>query len=277
MYDYGFIGYGSMGSMLVKRLIQQSNVSQNSIMITRKNKERLAEIKNEWPEIHITQDLKELVINSKQIFICVKPSEFYEVLNEIKTHILVDQHIISIAGAILLSDIQNLIPCKITKIIPTVISEVNNGITLICHNSLISEEEAKQFEATLNNFTKIRRTPEEYFGFVTEFTSCGPGLFAEMLQEFVEAGYRYSNSIPKEEIVTLVTETVLGTVRLMLENSMDFSEVITRVATKGGITEEGVKVMKAGFPKIFDEVFEHSMSKRKLVDTNLHMQFLVDK
>jgi len=277
MYDYGFIGYGSMGSMLVKRLIQQSNVSQDSIMITRKNKERLAEIKNEWPEIHITQDLKELVINSKQIFICVKPSEFYEVLNEIKTHILVDQHIISIAGAILLSDIQNLIPCKITKIIPTVISEVNNGITLICHNSLISEEEAKQFEATLNNFTKIRRTPEEYFGFVTEFTSCGPGLFAEMLQEFVEAGYRYSNSIPKEEIVTLVTETVLGTVRLMLENSMDFSEVITRVATKGGITEEGVKVMKAGFPKIFDEVFEHSMSKRKLVDTNLHMQFLVDK
>ena len=277
MYDYGFIGYGSMGSMLVKRLIQQSNVSQDSIMITRKNKERLAEIKNEWPEIHITQDLKELVINSKHIFICVKPSEFYGVLNEIKTHVLVDQHIISIAGAILLSDIQNLIPCKITKIIPTVISEVNNGITLICHNSLISEEEAKQFEATLNNFTKIRRTPEEYFGFVTEFTSCGPGLFAEMLQEFVEAGYRYSNSIPKEEIVTLVTETVLGTVRLMLENSMDFSEVITRVATKGGITEEGVKVMKAGFPKIFDEVFEHSMSKRKLVDTNLHMQFLVDK
>jgi pyrroline-5-carboxylate reductase len=43
---------------------------------------------------------------------------------------------------------------------------------------------------------------------------------------------------------------------------MNFEEVINRVATKGGITEEGVKVLRAGLPEIFDELFQQTLNKR---------------
>lgn len=53
---------------------------------------------------------------------------------------------------------------------------------------------------------------------------------------------------------------------------MSFEEVMTRVATKGGITEEGVKVLNVGLPKIFDELFQETLAKRKkmndLIDNN---------
>ena len=52
----GFIGYGSMGSMLVKGLIGSGQVRQEQIIVTRKDKSRLDEIKKTWPEINVARN-----------------------------------------------------------------------------------------------------------------------------------------------------------------------------------------------------------------------------
>ena len=44
---------------------------------------------------------------------------------------------------------------------------------------------------------------------------------------------------------------------------MNFEEVVTRVATKGGITEEGTKVVYEKFPAIASELFEKTLEKRR--------------
>lgn len=41
----------------------------------------------------------------------------------------------------------------------------------------------------------------------------------------------------------------------MLEKNMTFDEVVSRVAMKGGITEEGVKVINEEFHSIADTLF----------------------
>jgi pyrroline-5-carboxylate reductase len=46
---------------------------------------------------------------------------------------------------------------------------------------------------------------------------------------------------------------------------MEFFELIDRVATKGGITEEGVKVLNRHLPAVFDEVFEKTLAKHETV------------
>lgn len=270
----GFIGYGSMGKMLVKGVINSAKINQRDIIITRKNMNRLNEIKEEWPDINISSDVIDVVKHARYIFLCMKPSEFYDVLKEIKTVITPGKHIISITSALLLQDIESIVPCKITKILPTVISEVGEGITLVCHNSMVDKEDADKVENILKSFSNLKHIKEEYFGLVSQFTSSGPGFYAAILQEFVEAGRRYSDSISEVELTDIIAQTVYGTVKLMLENSMDFTDVINRVAVKGGITEDGVKVMKSGLPMVFDEMFAKTMEKRKLVDEKLHEQFM---
>lgn len=273
MNKIGFVGYGSMGSMLVKGLIHSGMVSQESIVITRKNKERLPEIAKVWPDIQLAEDPVPIAMNCKYIFLCMKPAEFYQVLSEIKPLIDPEQHIISITSAILISDIEKMLPCKITKILPTIVSEAGEGITLVCHNGLVNETEAETLELLLGSFSTVSKIDEEAFGFASQLTSSGPGFYAAMLQEFVEAGLRYHTSLTEEDIVSLVAQTVYGTAKLMLDKSMSFKDVITRVAVKGGITEEGVNVMKTALPQVFDEVFEKTMNKRKIVDEKLHNQF----
>lgn len=272
MKKIGFIGYGSMGSMLVRGLIE-SGVNQDQIIVTRNNKERLHEIKEAWPDINTAEDAVEVTKKADMIFLCVKPMEFKDILLKIKSVITSEKHVISISAAINIEDIEKFLRCKITKILPTVTSEVKEGITLICHNFFVTDSDKAEIEALLQSFTHLSRIKEENFGLASEFTSCGPGLYAAILQEFVQAGLRYSGSLPKKEAARLILQTMYGTAKLMIEKDMDFSDVITRVATKGGITEEGVKVIQAGLPEVFDEIFIKSMEKRRLVDEKIANQF----
>lgn len=46
----------------------------------------------------------------------------------------------------------------------------------------------------------------------------------------------------EEEATELVVQTLLGTAKLLCRKGTGIEEIIPKVATKGGITEEGLKV-----------------------------------
>jgi len=53
-----------------------------------------------------------------------------------------------------------------------------------------------------------------------------------------------------------------GTGKLLLDKNMSFDELINRVATKGGITEEGVKIIEKKLPETINEMFEKTLEKK---------------
>ena len=62
----------------------------------------------------------------------------------------------------------------------------------------------------------------------------------------------------------MVLNTMSATGDLMLRKDMTFEKVVERVATKGGITEEGTKVVYEGFPGTADLLFAKTLEKRRL-------------
>ena len=62
----------------------------------------------------------------------------------------------------------------------------------------------------------------------------------------------------------MVLNTMSATGDLMLRNDMTFEQVVERVATKGGITEEGTKVIYEMFPEAAGEMFEKTLEKRRI-------------
>jgi pyrroline-5-carboxylate reductase len=81
------------------------------------------------------------------------------------------------------------------------------------------------------------------------------------MKEFVDAAVRTGNIKPSLAEY-LVKETMIGSAALLEKGSLDFEEVIERVATKGGSTEEGVKVFHAQLPSVCDEALRSIMAKR---------------
>ena len=115
----------------------------------------------------------------------------------------------------------------------------------------------------LSSIGDVIELPENEMGMGSELVSCMPGFIASIFDVICRSAEGHT-SIPKEQIVKMVLSTMSATGDLMLQKGMSFEDVVTRVATKGGITEEGTKVVYEGFPETADLLFEKTLEKRRL-------------
>lgn len=107
-------------------------------------------------------------------------------------------------------------------------------------------------------------TDEYNFDLYADLTSCAPAFIAVMMREFAGAAAR-TGAIEPVLAGYLVRKTLAGTARILDDDRTGFETVIARVATKGGITEEGVRVLEARLPGVFDEVLCATKAKRRVV------------
>jgi pyrroline-5-carboxylate reductase len=233
--------------------------------VSTRTKSKLKELSKQWPGIDTAFDNTEAARKSKYIFLCVKPLEIKSVLEEIKGVLTPDSVVVSIAGSVSLKNIESVTGGKVTRVIPSLTSEVLEGISLVCHNGLVSSEEAAYIETLLSGISKVKKIREEDFDLATELTSCAPGFFAAILNELVQSALRQNGALTVQDAVDMVRHTFYGTAKVLLEQNMGFDEMIKRVATKGGITEEGVKIFRAELPETYDHMFKATLDKRKRV------------
>lgn len=273
MFDFGFIGFGSMARMLIHSLIKFSGADPGSICATRKDKSRLNEINDMFPGVTAYDTSREIAENSRIVFLCAKPAEIKGVLLEIVPFVNKNSHIVSIAGTVSMDNLNSVYSGKISKLMPTLTSEVGAGISLICHNESVTSEDAEFLEKSISPFGKVKAVRDCDLGFAAELTSCAPGFIASIFGHFADAASLHTSSFSAREISEMVTETLFATAKLLAETGMSFNEIVSRVATKGGITQEGVAVFIETLPRVFDEMFRKTLGKRRLVEAKINTDF----
>jgi pyrroline-5-carboxylate reductase len=193
-------------------------------------------------------------------------------LEEIKPHLQKGVHVVSLAANVTLENIGSVIGGKITRVMPGITSEVGEGVSLMCYNSLVGREDVAFIEGLFSAVGTVKVIAESAFGSGADLTSCSPGFFAAMMAQFIEAGSR-SGPFSREDVQEMVLTTLYATAKLLREKHMTPEELVSRVATKGGITEEGVKVLDAHLPSVFDAVFKSTREKRQAVCESLKKDF----
>jgi pyrroline-5-carboxylate reductase len=273
MPKVAFIGLGSMGSLLIGGFIGSGELSAADIIVSTRTKAKLELAQKKWPGIHTARTNAQAAESARHIFICVEPADVKAVLEEILPALKADTHIVSIAGSVPLAAVEALTGCAVTKAIPTLASEAGGGVSLVCHSPGVAPEDAAFIERLLRGIGEVRLLPEKDLGISSTLTSCMPGFIACIFQEMVESALRHTASISRVDAEDMVRLTLLGTARLLADKDMGFDEAIARVATKGGITEEGVKALRAGLPGVFDELFIRTTEKRTITQDKMHTMF----
>lgn len=271
--DFGFIGFGSMAKMLIDGLINHSKIRPCSIYVTRNDKSRLKEISDTFAGVKIYDNNAEVVKNSQIVFLCVRPQEVINVLSEIRTSVHENTHIVSLAGTVTIENIQTIINCKITKLIPPITSQIGEGISLMCHNDHVKDCDLSLLEKYIGSFGKLKTVNENDIGFAAELTSCMPGFIASIFSHFANTASLHTSSFNRQEIGELMIQTLYATSKLLVETDMTFEQMISRVATKGGITQEGVLVFDNELPRIFEDVFRETLKKRQTVEAKINNDF----
>ncbi len=260
----GIIGYGSMGKMILSKFIESDTILESDMYVSNRTYEIIKNLHTVYPGLHICANNSEAAKNADLLFICVKPLEIKTVLTEISKTISNNCHIVSLNASVLFSQMEQICGnMKISKVIPSVTAEVHQSVTLVCHNTHVTIGGKNALQTLLECFGTVIEIPENEIGMNSELTSCMPGFIGAIFKVITDEAVKHT-TLDRETIVKMVTETVYGTGKLLLEPEMTFERLISRVATRGGITEEGTKIIEAKMPEIIHEMFVKTLEKRKI-------------
>ncbi len=118
------------------------------------------------------------------IFLCVKPVEYKKnVLDEIRSVVQPSQIVISITSPVLIEQLEDQLPCKIVKMIPSITNFVLSGATLCIHGSRMSAKDIDRVENLLGYISAPIRIAEQNTRISSDLSSCGPAFLAFFLQK----------------------------------------------------------------------------------------------
>jgi pyrroline-5-carboxylate reductase len=265
MTCYGFIGTGSMGSMLIRQFIRSGAITPDSVVAVSKSghsAKSLAAVTG----ITVKEAVREVAKECDVLFICVRPLDVRGVLAEIHDVLSEKTLLISIAGCVTLADIASWSGPgpRCVKVMPSITAEEHAGISLVAWGRGVTPADRKQVLSLFSAIGIPEEIEERYFELFGDLTSCAPALFSAVLQEFAAAAVRREH-IPAELAEHLVKQTLIGTARLLAREGTGFDNIISRVATRGGITEEGVAVLRKRLPVVYDELLEVTLAKHETV------------
>ena len=119
---------------------------------------------------------------------------------------------------------------------------------------------------------EVIELPEKEMGMGSELVSCMPGFIASVFDVICQEAEKHT-AIPERQIIRMVLNTICASGELMVEKKLSFGDVVSRVATKGGITEEGTRVIYDRFPEIANQLFEKTLEKRRLTVMRVEEHF----
>jgi competence protein ComER len=253
----GFIGIGSMGGMLVRSLLRSEALAPNDVWAANRSTEKLDALAAAFPGIHIASG-REIAARCSLIFLCLSASDTASVFSQLDTEFSPAQLLLTTAAAIPLKMLEDRVPCRAGKLIPSITQEVGAGVTLLMYGSRVTAGDRRMLEALLGSISQPVVITESQARPAIGLASGGPAILAYLLQSMADEAVRNNPELSPQLASKLVQETAAATMMLMAEARMTGQEMIRRVAVPGGMTALTIEILSRYVPKAWQTAFRET-------------------
>lgn len=253
------IGAGNMGSALIRGIVASGLCHPQDVMAADSSAARLAAITLGWGlatsrggRIRTTRDNRAAAAWGGLVVLAVKPVDLDAVLREIRPALSARHLLVSIAAGVPLARIRRLVgPLPVlVRALPNLPAIVGEAMTAISSESGRSGRRGTR-RGHLTTATRLFRAvgrvvvvDEKHLHAVTGLSGSGPAYLCLVVEALARAGSVLG--LPRALALGLATQTALGTARLLREQGEPPERVIARVASPGGTTVAGLRVLEQG-------------------------------
>ncbi|SFP84614.1 pyrroline-5-carboxylate reductase [Oscillibacter sp. PC13] len=239
----GFIGCGVMGKSIMGGIIGSGIAAPGDITASDVFIPGLEAAKAELG-IHVTTDNKEVVKNSDVIFLVVKPYILKEAIASVKDCITPDKLFISIAAGQTLEILKGYFGegVKTIRVMPNTPAQVTAGMTGVCHNELVTEEDMEYAMELLNAFGKAEQVPEHLLDAVTGISGSGPAYVFLFIEALADGGVL--EGLPRDQAYTFAAQTVYGSAKMVLDTGKHPGVLKDAVCSPAGTTIAAVAALE---------------------------------
>src|SRR3989338_106718 len=236
-----FVGAGKMAEAIISKLDLPSNIMAADV-----SKRRLGYLKKKY-KIGLAKDNQEAFAKGEIVVLAVKPQGVGVVVAELAPQLGKTKQVlpllVSIVAGIPLGYLRKKLPgLPIIRAMPNNPCLVGMGITALAKDNLVSGRQYKKIEAIFKSVGKVIGVPEKWMDAVTGLSGSGPAFVYETLDALIGGGV--AAGLPRAIATKLAVQTVLGAATTVKKTGKSPKELREMVASKGGTTVEGLKIIK---------------------------------
>lgn len=230
----GFVGCGNMGGAMLGALVQKEFIESKNILVSTKRELSRKNLEEKYKVIGKESNL-EVAKEADIVILAVKPYMYKEVIEDIKEE-LKGKLIISIAAGIDIEDLEEMLggEFKIVKTMPNTPALVGEGMSAICHNKNVTEDELKEVCDIFNVFGKYEILEEKDFHAFIALCGSSPAYIFMIIEAMADGGVRLG--LPRDKAYKLAAQSVLGSAKMVLETGKHPGVLKDMVCSPGGTT-----------------------------------------
>lgn len=239
-----FIGAGNMAQAMIGGILKKGIVPKEEIIATAATEATINKVKEAY-DIQVTLDNKEAA-KADIVFLAVKPVYYEAVINEIRDVIAGEQIIVTIAAGKDLTWVEQSFggQKKIIRTMPNTPAMVGEGVTAVCPNAQITEEDLQKVMDLLNSFGKAEVINENMMDAVIAVSGSSPAYVFMFIEAMADAAV--AEGMPRTSAYQFAAQSVLGSAKMVLETGKHPGELKDMVCSPAGTTIDAVKELEMG-------------------------------
>lgn len=240
---FGFIGCGNMASAIISGGLKKGIFTKEELLASVKTEASARKVQDTLG-ISCTTDNLAVAAQADYLFLAVKPQFCQEVASQICKSRKKGQILVSIAAGKTLAWLKEKFGTdqKIIRTMPNTPALVGEGITGVCPDDLVTEEEVGQVLALLGSFGKAAVVTEPILDIVGAVSGSSPAFVFMFIEALADGAV--AEGMPRKQAYEFAAQSVLGSAKMVLETGLHPGALKDMVCSPGGTTIEGVNILE---------------------------------
>jgi pyrroline-5-carboxylate reductase len=239
------VGVGNMGEALISGMLDVGLFKKESLFGLDISKERRSYIQEVFGvKVFLDPQLAFREASPTIVLLCVKPQVMEEVLSTIKGLPHKGPFFITIAAGVRTGFIEQALgeKTRVARVMPNTPVIIREGISAISFGRNTTREDEETTKRIFSSLGEVVEVDEDLMDAVTGLSGSGPAYIFEVIDALCEGGVR--EGLSREVSLKLTIQTAIGAARLIMESGASPIELCKKVASPGGTTIEGLKVLE---------------------------------
>ncbi|MEM9069571.1 MAG: pyrroline-5-carboxylate reductase [Myxococcota bacterium] len=241
----GVIGGGTMGTSLLRGLLEAEASKPEQIMVSDPREERRDDLAKTL-KIATTASNVEVASFADVILLATKPQVFDRVLREIAPSTGPTKLVVSIAAGVSIASMEKQLVSgtRVVRCMPNTPALVREGATGIAAGTHASEEDLELVRTLFRSVGITETLEENLLDAVTGLSGSGPAFIFVVIEALSDAGVKMG--LGRRAAQNLAAQTVLGAAKLLLETGDHPGRLKDMVCSPGGTTIAGLHTLESG-------------------------------
>ena len=239
----GFIGCGNMATAMLHGIMKKGLVEKKDLIASAKSDRTRKKIEQELG-IQLAADNRQAAAEADILILAVKPVYMEQIIGEIAECVRPESLVVTLAPGKTLQWLDAMFgkPTKLVRTMPNTPALVGEGMTALCSNEFVTEEELEKVVQIFQSFGKTQVVPESMIDVVVGVSGSSPAYVFMFIEAMADAAV--ADGMPRSQAYEFAAQAVLGSAKMVLETGKHPGELKDMVCSPGGTTIEAVRVLE---------------------------------